>query len=87
MIVTTKLLSYASPDKHPKGIKGGAEGGGVLCPQPTHPMPLPYIPYRIKHKTYARENRSRPTVTEKIVRKSMLSGRPLGYKFTRQKPL
>jgi adenine-specific DNA-methyltransferase len=50
-------------------------------------MPLPYIPYRIKHKTYARENRSRPTVTEKIARKSMLSGRPLGYKFTRQKPL
>jgi very-short-patch-repair endonuclease len=50
-------------------------------------MPLPYIPYLVKHTVYARENRSRPTVTEKTVRKSMLSGRPLGYKFTRQKPL
>ncbi len=67
--------------------RGGAEGGGVLCPQSTHPMPLPFIPYCIKHKVYARENRSKSTMTEKIVRKQMLSGRPLGYKFTRQKPL
>lgn len=48
---------------------------------------LPFMPYLQKHKVYARQNRSHPTYAEKIVRKVMLSGRPLSYKFTRQKPL
>ncbi len=45
------------------------------------------MPYLQDHKLYARENRHSPTLTEKIVWKSILADRPLGYKFTRQKPL
>jgi very-short-patch-repair endonuclease len=48
---------------------------------------LPFMPYLQDHKLYARENRAAPTLTEKIVRKTILSERPLWYKFTRQKPL
>lgn len=48
---------------------------------------LPFMPYKQKHKIYARENRAEPTYTENIVWKSILQERPLGYKFTRQKPI
>ncbi len=48
---------------------------------------LPFMPYLQDHKLYARENRAAPTLTEKIVRKTILNERPLWHKFTRQKPL
>ncbi len=38
------------------------------------------------HKTYSRENRSRLTLTEKIMR-NILRKDQLGYRFLRQKPI
>lgn len=45
------------------------------------------MPYLQKHKNYARENRTNPTPAEKLAWTSILQQRPLGYKFTRQKPI
>jgi len=48
---------------------------------------LPFIPYNKSNNDYSRENRKKPTLAELIVREEILKHRPLGYKFTRQKPL
>jgi len=48
---------------------------------------LPFVPYNKSNNDYSRENRKKPTLAELIVREKILKHRPLGYKFTRQKPL
>lgn len=47
---------------------------------------LPFQPYLAKHKTYSRQNRSKPTLTEKIMR-NILRKDQLGFRFLRQKPI
>ena len=43
--------------------------------------------YNKSHISFAREMRKRPTLAEDQMRQSFLRYRPVGYKFTRQKPI
>lgn len=48
-------------------------------------MLLPYVPYNRANKNFASANRRTMTKAEKKMRFSVLSERPWGYKFIRQK--
>gem|GEM_PF-5883950 len=45
---------------------------------------LPFQSYKKANKQYSRENRQKPTLTEKIMRNALRKDQ-LGYRFLRQK--
>lgn len=49
--------------------------------------PKLYIPYNRSLLDYAKTNRNQQTPAEGLLRNLILKHKPLGYKFTRQKPL
>jgi very-short-patch-repair endonuclease len=48
---------------------------------------IKYNPYNTSHTKYAQKMRKAPTQAEKYMWEKLLRYKPLGYKFTRQKPI